>query len=278
MTDDAATFRGSAEAYDRHVGRYSARLGRALIAFAGVRPGDRVLDIGCGPGALTAELARVLGAGAVCAVEPSPPYAAACRARNPGVDVREAGAEQLPFEAATFDAVLSQLVVNFLPDPALGLAEMVRVARPGATVAAAVWDYADGMTLLRTFWDSARALDPGSAVLDEGSRMRFCDPDGLRALWTAAGLHSVESEPIVVGASYSSFDDLWAPFAAGVGPAGAYAAGLDDKGQARLCEELHTRLGSPAGEFELSARAWAVRGRVGDSTGSPGRDGVGGGA
>lgn len=263
MIDDAASFRGSAEAYDRHVGRYSAELGRALIAFADVRPGLRVLDIGCGPGALTAQLVGVLGAEAVCAVEPSPPYASACRARNPGVDVREAGAEQLPFDDATFDAVLSQLVVNFLGDADLGLREMVRVARPGATIAAAVWDYADGMTLLRTFWDVAHALDPDSARLDEGSRMRFCDPDSLQGLWSAAGLHDVAAGPIVVRAAYASFDDLWAPFAAGVGPAGAYAAGLDAPQQARLRDEFHTRLGAPAAEFELSARAWAVRGQVG---------------
>lgn len=261
--DDRASFRGPASAYDRHVGRYSGALGRALIDFAGVPPAARVLDVGCGPGPLTAELVRTVGAASVAAVEPSPPYAEACRERLPGVDVRVAAAEDLPFPDADFDAVLSQLVVNFLTDAARGVGEMVRVCRPGGTVAAAVWDYAGEMTLLRAFWDAARELDPESAAgLDEGSRMRFATPEDLTGLWSQAGLVDVEGAPLVVAADYADFADLWAPFVAGVGPAGAYCAALDEPRQTRLRDLVRDRLGAPAGPFELTARAWAVRGRV----------------
>ncbi|HEV7461508.1 MAG TPA: methyltransferase domain-containing protein, partial [Solirubrobacteraceae bacterium] len=164
----SATFRVSADAYDRHVGRYGPQLARALIGAAGVRPGQRVLDVGCGPGALTHELAAVLGPDAVVAVDPSDSFAAACRERNPGVDVRGGTAEGLPLSDAAVDAVLSQLVINFCSDPDAAVAEMRRVVRPGGVVAGCVWDYADGMELLRAFWDAAREIDPeAGASLDE---------------------------------------------------------------------------------------------------------------
>src|SRR5689334_22939301 len=147
----AATFRAGADVYDRHIGRYGSSLAAGLIAAAGVGPGVRALDVGCGPGALTAALASALGAEAVAAVDPSAPFVEACRARVPGADVRRAAAEALPFAAGRFGAVLSQLVVNFMADAPAGVREMARVARPGAAVAACVWDYADGMTLLRRF-------------------------------------------------------------------------------------------------------------------------------
>lgn len=266
MTDarsDRQGFSGSADAYDRHVGRYSRALARELIAFAGVRPGHRALDVGSGPGALAAELASVVGPAAVSAVEPSPPYAEACARRVPGATVHVAPAEALPFEDGSFDVVLSQLVVNFLDDAGLGVSEMRRVTRGGGTVAAAVWDYAEGMTLLRSFWDAARDTDPdGAAALDEGARMRHCDPVALAALWTAGGLAEVEVAPLVVRAGYTDSEDLWAPLAAGVGPAGAYCGSLEEVGRQRLHDRLRSRLGEPIGAFELTARAWAVAGRA----------------
>ena len=263
MPDDAATFRAPADAYDAHVGRYGAALGDALVEAAGLPATGRALDVGCGPGALTAVLAERLGAENVAAVEPSEPFAAACRARVPGADVQVGAAEALPFADAAFDAVFSQLVVNFLSDAPRGVAEMARVARPGTTVAACVWDYAGEMTLLRTFWDAAIALDPERArPLDEGSRMPHCSEAGLRELWEGAGLAAVRTGALVVHAAYESLDDLWRPFALGVAPSGAYAASLPEDARAALRDELGRRLGVGAAPFELPARAWWVAGRA----------------
>jgi SAM-dependent methyltransferase len=258
----AATFRASAAAYDRHIGRYGAELARALIDAAGVRPGERALDVGCGPGALTGALAERLGAGRVAAVDPSPPFAAACRARHPGADVTVAAAEALPFADAAFDRALAQLVLNFMTDPPAGVAEMRRVTRPGGTVAAAVWDYAGEMILLRRFWDAAVALDPAAAEQDEGRSMPYCSPDELHALWSAAGLEDVRVAAAVVGAGYDGFDDLWAPLESGVGPSGAYVAARGAGDRAALAAELRWRLGVGDMPFRLTARAWIVGGRV----------------
>jgi SAM-dependent methyltransferase len=258
----AETFRVAADAYDRHIGRYGPALAAGLIAAAGIRPGQTALDIGCGPGALTAAVAELLGADSVAAVDPSEPFARACTARVPGVQVEVAAAEALPFGDASFDAALSQLVVNFMSDAPAGVAEMRRVTRSGGTVASAVWDYADGMTLLRRFWDAAVALDPAAASLDEGVAMPFCRPDELEELWRGAGLQDVETSERVVEADYSGFDDLWQPLESGVGPSGAYAAALAPERRTRLREELRRRLDAGDEPFRLTARAWCVVGRV----------------
>ena len=258
----AATFRVAADAYDRHIGRYGPALAGRLMSTAGLRPGQSALDVGCGPGALTAALAELLGAGNVAAVDPSEPFARACAARVPGAQVEVGAAEALPFADASFDAALSQLVVNFMGDAPVGVAEMRRVTRSGGTVASAVWDYADGMTLLRRFWDAAAALEPAAERLDEGRSMRYCRPDELERLWREAGLEAVESEELIVEAGYSGFDDLWQPLESGVGPSGAYAAALPPQRRARLREELRARLGTGDEPFRLTARAWCVVGRV----------------
>jgi SAM-dependent methyltransferase len=252
-----------ANAYDRYVGRYSPALARELVRFAGVNAGERALDVGCGPGALTATLAALLGADHVAAVDPSAPFVAACRQRNPGVWVEVAPAEALPLADHEFDHVLSQLVLNFLTDAPAGLAEMRRVARPGGVITACTWDYAEGMTLIRTFFDAAIALDPAAVEHDEGRHMRYCRPDELRGLWVAAGLREVEVQPLTVRAAYEGFDDLWSPLEYGVGPAGAYAMSLDPARRAALRDELRRRLGVGEAPFELTARAWAARGRCG---------------
>jgi SAM-dependent methyltransferase len=262
MGDDAAMFRAPAEAYDRLIGRYSVGLARRLARAAGVRAGERALDVGCGPGALAGELVALLGAGHVAAVDPSAPFAAACRQRLPGADVRVAAAEALPFADATFDRVLAQLVVNFLADPEAGVREMARVARPGGTVAAAVWDYAGEMTLLRRFWDAAVALDPAASERDEGRAMRFATPAELAALLAGAGLHDVWVEPATVAAEYDGFEDLWAPLELGVGPSGAYAAALAPEPRAALKAELRRRLGVDDRPFTLRAVAWLGTGVV----------------
>jgi SAM-dependent methyltransferase len=251
-----------AEAYDRFMGRYARELAPELLRRAGVSPGDRALDVGCGPGALTAALAACLGPGSVAAVDPSPTFAAACAARLPGVDVRVAGGEALPFAAAAFDRALAQLALNFMDDPAAGAREMARVTRPGGTVAAAVWDYAGEMTLLRAFWDAAAALDPGAAAHDEGRTMRGCDPEALGALLTGAALDDVAVAPVVVRAAYSGFDDVWAPLEGGVGPAGAHVAALPAEARSALAAELRRRLRAGDAPFALTARAWVAVGRV----------------
>jgi SAM-dependent methyltransferase len=172
--------------------------------------------------------------------------------------VRDGVAEALPFGSATFDVVLSQLVVNFMRDADAGLAEMRRVARGGARVASCVWDYADGMTMLRAFWDGALDLDPAAA--DEGRTMRHCSEAGLGELWRRAGLRDVETSALVVEASYDHYDDYWSPFTAGIGPAGAYCASLDSERQEALRQAVFSRLGEPEGAFTLTARAWYARG------------------
>ncbi|HEX2044854.1 MAG TPA: methyltransferase domain-containing protein [Gaiellaceae bacterium] len=257
------TFAVAADAYDRHVGRYGSELGEALADAAGVRAGQRVLDVGSGPGALTRVLAERVGAENVAAVDPSEPFVAAVGERLPGVDVRRASAEKLPFAADQFDAVLAQLVVNFMADPEVGVREMRRVARPGGAVAACVWDYPGEMTLLRVFWDAAAAVAPELAAgPDERTSMRFGEAGELAELWRACGLVDVEAGELVVSAAYESFADLWEPYSMGVGPAGAHVVSLDDEQREVLRAEYERRLGSPRGPFHLSARAWYAVGRA----------------
>jgi SAM-dependent methyltransferase len=260
-TDGAQSFRTSPAAYDGHVGRYGSELAQGLIHLAGVRSDDWVLDVGCGTGLLTAELAAVVGEDRVSAVDPSEPFVEACRRRVPAADVRLSAAEDLPFDDDTFDSVLSQLVVNFMADPLAGVRQMRRVTRPSGAVAACVWDYAGEMTLLRVFWDAAVALDASAAPLDEGVSMRHCEPGSLRELWESAGLQDVTSHELRPSVTYSSFDELWSPLTAGVAPSGAYTVSLDEPGREALRREMHRRLGSPTGPFVLTARAWAVVGR-----------------
>jgi SAM-dependent methyltransferase len=249
-------------AYDRHVGRYSPALAAALITAAGVERRQRALDVGCGTGALAQALAARLGAGSVAAVDPSPASVDTCARRVPGADVRVARAEQLPFRNGDFDAALAQLVVPWMSDPQRGVAEMHRVVRPGGVVAACTWDFANGMTMLRAFWDAAVAVDRRRATQAGAlDRTRLCDPDQLRELWARIGLLEVDAGALVVGADYADFDDFWWPFTAGVGGSGRYCASLDEAGREALREEVRRRLGSPTGPFRLTARAWYVRGR-----------------
>ena len=256
-----AMFRAPADAYDRFVGRYGPPLAAAFADFAGVEVGMRALDVGAGTGALTAVLAERLGAGAVTAAEPSEPFAAACRARVAGAEVVVAAAEALPFGDREFDATLSQLVVNFMADPERGVREMARVTRPGGVVAACVWDYAGEMTLLRAFWDAAREVEPEpAAAADEAVVMSWCREGELAELSRRCGLEDVESRALAVEARYDDFDDLWAPFPTGVGPAGAFCVSLDGERQAELREAYRRRLGVDDGPFTLTARAWAAVG------------------
>jgi SAM-dependent methyltransferase len=261
-TPGAAMFRTPAEAYDRFVGRYGPELARALIAAAGLQPGDRALDVGCGPGALTTELVSFLGADRVAAVDPSEPFAAACRSRLPGVQVDVAAAEALPFDDSAFDGVLAQLVVNFMKDAKAGGREMCRVARAGGSVSAAVWDYAGEMTMLRRFWDAVVAVDPTAADRDEG-RMPFCTPGSLGELWSSTDMKDVQVSQAVVSVTYDGFEDLWQPFELGVGPAGTYTAAVSAERRAALKDEFRRHLDVGEEPFELTARAWIATGTVG---------------
>ena len=249
------SFDVAAEAYDRFMGRYSRLLSPAFADLAGVAAGQRALDVGCGPGVLTAELVARLGADQVAAVDPSEPFVEATRARQPGVDVRRASAEALPFEDDTFDVVLAQLVVHFMTDPVGGLGEMRRVARPGGVVVACVWDHAGGLGPLGAFWRAARELDPG--VHDE-SDLPGARQGHLSELFAAAGLRDVTETSLAADLEHASFDAWWQPFTEGVGPAGAYTAGLDLERRAALRERCHAMLGD--GPFTIPARAWAARG------------------
>jgi ubiquinone/menaquinone biosynthesis C-methylase UbiE len=256
----AEAFATSAEAYDHHVGRYGAQLAAGLIRAAGIRPGQRVLDVGCGPGPLTTALADLLGSESVAAVDPSEPFVEACRSRVPGADVRVGVGEQLPFEADEFDAVLAQLVIQLMEDADAGMEEMVRVARPGGTIAACVWD-SRTMPVLRSFWDAALEVAPGTAgALDDAQRVGYESPEDLADLCRVNRLTDVSTGEILVHADYEGFDDLFRPFAAGAGHSGACFTSLAEVDQQRLRGDVRRRLGAPDGPFTLTARAWWVRG------------------
>jgi SAM-dependent methyltransferase len=211
---------------------------------------------------LTQPLAELLGPENVVAVDPDVVAVEACRARLPGVDVRVAAAEALPFSDSEFDAVLAQLVVSFMSDAHAGVSEMRRVARRGGIVAACSWDFAGGMTLLRTFWDAAIALDPAAVSRDQANTRPFAAPGGLSALWHVAGLENVTTGELRAGTGYSDFEDLWSPLVAPDGSPGAYYAELQaaDRDALLVREEVRRRLQSRAGPFRLTARAWYVEG------------------
>jgi len=254
------------DAYERFMGRWSRRLAPLLVKFAAVGDRDSVLDIGPGTGALAAALAEAAPSGRVTGVDRSAAYVrfAQSRASSDRVRFVVGDAQALEFPDAAFDKTLSLLVMNFIPDPARALREMVRVTRPDGVVAAGVWDYGDGMQMLRVFWDEAVALDPAIAARDERN-MPLCKPGELAALWQGQELVRVEEQPIAIEMEFDSFDDYWRPFLGGQGPAGAYVAALDEPRRAALEARLRSRVlggGRSDGPFKLQARAWAVKGVV----------------
>ncbi|MET0696537.1 MAG: class I SAM-dependent methyltransferase [Acidimicrobiia bacterium] len=244
-------------AYDRFMGRYSALLSPQLANLAGVETGQRALDVGCGPGALTEELVRRLGAESVAAVDPSEPFIGAVSERYPGVDARTSSADDLPFDNDEFDVTLAQLVVHFMPDPVAGLAEMARVTRDGGVVVACVWDHGGGQGPLRSFWKAAREIDPG---VDDESHLPGVRHGDLGEIFREAGLQRVEESSLAVSLQHPSFDEWWEPFTLGVGPAGAFAATLDPTARARLRELCRKFLPPPP--FVVTGKAWAARGIV----------------
>jgi SAM-dependent methyltransferase len=249
-------FAVAAEAYDSYMGRYSIPLAPLFAEFAGISDERRVLDVGCGPGALTAELVTRLGSSSVTAVDPSEPFIEAARDRHPGVDVRLAPAEKLPFADDSFDASLAQLVVHFMADALGGIGEMARVTRPGGVVAACVWDHGGGRGPLSGFWAIAGELDP--SVEDE-SDLAGARDGHLGELFRETGLGEVDETMLSVRIEHPTFDEWWKPFTFGVGPAGSYLASLDPEEQARLRDAC--REAFPDG-VTVDAGAWAARGRA----------------
>lgn len=246
-----------AGAYDRFMGRYSLLLAPRLVDLAELEVGHRVLDVGCGPGALTGELASRLGAASVTAVDPSESFVEAARARHPGVEVHLGAAEELPFEVDTFDAALAQLVVHFMTDPVAGLAEMRRVTRPAGVVVACVWDFAGGGAPLSLFWGAARDLDPDVVAESHLAGARRGD---LPALFAAAGLGEVEETILSIEREHAGFEEWWEPYTGGVGPAGTYVKTLSPEHQGQLRDRCRALL--PDGPFVLVSHAWAARGRA----------------
>ncbi|HEY1484758.1 MAG TPA: methyltransferase domain-containing protein [Micromonosporaceae bacterium] len=250
--------------YEAYVGRWSRHVAQTFVRWLDLPTGGRWLDVGCGTGALTATVLNLAEPTQVVGVDPSAGFLAAARART--VDGRSAfqvgDAQALPFSDRRFDAVVSGLALNFVPEPAPAAAEFARVAVPGGVAAAYVWDYAEGMEMLRYFWDAAVEVDSAAAHLDEGERFPLCRPEPLLDLWTDAGLDGVTVRTIDVPTVFADFADYWTPFLGGQGPAPVYLLSLTDEHAGALRDLVRARLpAGPDGSIPLTARAWAVRGR-----------------
>jgi SAM-dependent methyltransferase len=244
----------AAESYDRFMGRYSSLLAPTFAQFAGVATGQRILDVGCGPGALTAEL--VARAAHVSCADPSASFVDAARERFPTVDVQQAVAEELPFPDGAFDAALAQLVVHFMSDPVGGIREMARVTRTGGTVAACTWDIAGGRSPMSPLWAAVRNL--GLELEGEGARPGSTAGE-LRTFFEAAGLDGVEDGELSVAVEHETFDEWWEPFTLGVGPAGQALARLEPEQLDAVRDEARSVLGEPP--IRVPAAVWAARGR-----------------
>ena len=253
----------SGDAYEPYVGRWSRLVAREFLGWLAVPAGRLWLDVGSGTGALAQTILALAAPGKVVGVDPSPAYVAFARERvnDPRAEFEVGDAQALQAAPETFDAVVSGLVLNFVPEPDRAAAEMARVARPGGTVAAYVWDYAEGMQMMRHFWDAAGALDPAARELDEGRRFPLCRPEPLADLFRAAGLGKVEVRAIDVPTVFRDFDDYWSSFLGGQAPAPGYAMSLCEERRAALRERIRAGLPTNAeGKHHLTARAWAVRG------------------
>jgi SAM-dependent methyltransferase len=253
----------SGDAYEPYVGRWSRLVAREFLGWLAMPPGGRWLDVGCGTGALAQIILALSAPREVVGIDPSPAYVAFARDRvnDPRVRFEVGDAQALQAASATFDAVVAGLVLNFVAEPEKALSELVRVALPGGTVAAYVWDYSEGMQMMRYFWDAAAALDPKARGLDEGRRFPLCKPGPLTHLFQASGLEEVEVRAIDVPTVFRDFEDYWYPFLGGQAPAPGYAMSLSEERRAALRERIRASLPTNSQrEHHLVARAWAVRG------------------
>ena len=255
---------GSGTAYEPYVGRWSRLVAREFLKWLDISSSVRWLDVGCGTGALSETILTQTAPAEVYGIDPSEGYLSLAReqVRDPRVRFEVGDARQLPVATATYEVVVSGLVLNFISDLRAGLAEMVRVTKPGGTVAAYVWDYASKMELMRYFWDAAVALKPEARERDEGRRFPICQPEPLRTLFGEAGLHEVEVRSIDVPTHFRDFDDYWSPFLGGQFPAPDCAMSLSEADRAALRERIRATLPfSDDGTVRLIARAWVVRGK-----------------
>lgn len=261
---EAKMFSKSAE-YERFMGRWSRLLAPAHIAFAGVKNGDRVLDVGAGTGALASVLEATMKSIEIVGIDPSEGFLVYARknAKSGRLHFEVGDAQALRYKDASFDKTMAQLVMNFIPDHEKALHEMRRVTRPQGVVSACVWDYNAGMEMLRFFWDEVVALDPAMAPKDERN-MKLSREGQLAELWKKTGLVKVQEKPLVIDQAFASFDDYWGPFLKGAGPGGAYVVSLTDDRRSQLETRLRKRLlgNREDGPFTLKARAWCVRGEV----------------
>jgi SAM-dependent methyltransferase len=253
----------SGGAYEPYVGRWSRLVAREFLNWLNVPAHRHWLDVGCGTGALSQAILDTAAPGAVKGIDRSDGYVtyARERLRDERAQFEVGDAQALPVETGAYDAVVSGLALNFIPQPQRAAVEMARAAKPKSVVAAYVWDYAGKMQLMRHFWNAAAALDPAARDLDEGRRFPVCQPNPLREVFQNAGLSEVEVRPIDIATDFRDFDDYWSPFLGGQGPAPSYAMSLSDDRRAALRERI--RAGLPFaldGSIPLAARAWAVRG------------------
>lgn len=252
--------------YESYVGRWSRRIARAFLHWLAVPAGSTWLDFGCGTGALSQAILADGSPRLVIGCDRSPGYVGYARQHTPDerAEFVVAALPELPRHTDGFDAVVAGLVLNFLPTPAEGVAAMQSRVHKGGTIAAYVWDYADGMQLMRVFWDAAIGLDEGARALDEAVRFPLCHAESLRELFEHLGLSRVVVQPLVVPTVFRDFDDYWTPFLSGQGPAPGYAMSLSSERRARLRDAIRGRLPTSAdGTISLTARAWAVKGTAG---------------
>jgi trans-aconitate methyltransferase len=256
---------GGGDAYERYMGRWSRKVAPLFLAWLGVPPGAAWADIGCGTGVLTAAVLGACAPSCVVGIDTAEAFlrTAEAQVRDPRASFRKGDMQAIPEGDDVFDAAVSGLVLNFVADKDAAAAEMVRVVKPGGTVALYVWDYAGHMQAMRHFFDAARAFDAKAKEFDDGVKAPICRPGPLAELFTRAGLTGVEVNAIDIPTAFANFDDYWTPFMGGTGSAPKYCMSLDEAARARLREEIRRRLPTgPDGEILLAARAWAAKGRV----------------
>jgi SAM-dependent methyltransferase len=253
----------SGDVYEPYVGRWSRLVAKEFVAWLDTPGLGNWLDVGCGTGALSSAILALAAPRALTGIDASEGFVEYAKAhvQDPRAHFQTGDARSLPFADGSFDAAVSGLVINFVPEPSTAVSEMARVVRPDGVIAVYVWDYSGGMQLMRRFWDAALALDPGALAEDEARRFAICQPEPLVRLFSDAGGRDVEVRAIEIPTVFRDFDDYWTPFLGGQAPAPKYAMSLDEEHRSALREKLRAELPTQSdGSIALTARAWAVRG------------------